>query len=238
MAISQKASAKWLKWCTAVVFLSPLCVIWSLAAWRLGHLVVSGGEVVRNPLLLSFLAGALVSWVFFFAGVKPVRIYVLGHELTHAIWVWMFCGRVTSLKVGVEGGCVQTDRVNFWISLAPYFFPLYSVLAIWLWWLAGFWVNVGDHLWILLGILGLTWGFHVSFTLLMLGRVQPDISREGWLFSLSLIYLLNLLPLVLLLVFVSPELQAHDLRRALLWALDRLLGATWQVARLLWELTR
>jgi len=238
VAISQKASAKWLKWCVAVVLLAPLCAVWTLVAWRVGRIVVTGGEVIRNPLLLSFVGGTIFSWACFAAGVKPVRVYVLGHELTHALWAWLFCGRVTSFKVGSEGGCIKTDRVNFWISLAPYFFPLYSVLAIWLWWLLGFWIHVGDYLWILLAVLGLTWGFHISFTLMMLGRVQPDISREGWVFSLSLIYLLNLIPLVLGLVFVSPELQAHDLRRALAWALDWLLFAAWRAAQMTWELTR
>lgn len=218
MAGAQKASAKWLKWCAAVALLLPLCVVCTMAAWRLGRIVVLGGEVARNPLLLSFLGGAVAWAVCFAAGIKPMRAYLLGHELTHAIWAWVFGGRVTALKVGPEGGCVRTDRVNFWISLAPYFFPLYCVLAVWVWWLAGFWVRLDGHLWVLLGALGLTWGFHVSFTLMMLGRFQPDIAGEGWLFSLSLIYLLNLMALVLLLVFVSPELHVHDLWRALLWA--------------------
>ncbi|HPA16461.1 MAG TPA: hypothetical protein PLU30_01845 [Verrucomicrobiae bacterium] len=238
MATAQKASAKWLKWCVAVALLLPLCAVWTLAAWRLGRVMLMGGETTRNPLLLSFAGGALAWWICFTAGIKPVRLYVLGHELTHAIWAWLFWGRVTALKVGLEGGYVRTDRVNFWISLAPYFFPLYSVLAVWLWWLAGFWVNLGGQLWVLLAVLGLTWGFHISFTVMMLGRVQPDISGEGWLFSLSLIYLMNLIPLVLLLVFVSPELRAHDLGRALVWAAGWLRHAAIQGAALARDVLR
>ncbi|MCC6355262.1 MAG: hypothetical protein IT577_15325 [Verrucomicrobiae bacterium] len=222
MAGAQKASAKWLKWAVAVAALWPLCLVLTVAAFRLGSLVLLGGEAARNPLLLSFLGGAVAWWVCFVAGVKPMRAYLLGHELTHAIWAWAFGGRVTALKVGPQGGYVRTDRVNFWISLAPYFFPLYGVLAAWLWWLAGFWVDLDGHLWVLLAVLGLAWGFHVSFTVMMLGRFQPDIAGEGWLFSLSLIYLLNLMPLVLLLVFVSPGLEAHDLWRAVEWSLGRL----------------
>lgn len=238
MAGAQKASAKWLKWCVAVVGLLPLCVVWTMAAWRLGRVVVLGGEAARNPLLLSFLGGAVAWWVCFAAGIKPMRVYLLGHELTHAIWAWVFGGRVTALKVGPEGGCVRTDRVNFWISLAPYFFPLYGVLAAWLWWLAGFWVHLDGHLWALLAVLGLTWGFHISFTLMMLGRFQPDIAGEGWLFSLSLIYLLNLLLLLVLLVFVSPELESHDLWRALVWAVRQLRALAMGAADVLAEIFR
>lgn len=238
MGRGQKASAKWMRWGAALVVLLPLCVVWTMAGWRLGGYLVLGGEARRNPLLLSFLGGAVAWWVCFAAGIKPVRAYLLGHELTHAIWAWMFGGKVTALRVGRDGGCVQTDRVNFWISLAPYFFPLYCVLSVWLWWLAGFWVSLDGHLWVLLAVMGVTWGFHVSFTLMMLGRFQPDIAGEGWLFSLSLIYLFNLIPLLLLLVFVSPELRMHDMWRALAWAIGCLRSGAGEAVALAKEFLR
>ena len=56
-------------------------------------------------------------------------VYVFGHELTHALWVWLMGGRVSRFRVGRDGGHIVTDRNNFWIALAPYFFPLYSIFA-------------------------------------------------------------------------------------------------------------
>ena len=56
-------------------------------------------------------------------------LYVFGHELTHALWVWLMGGRVSRFRVGRDGGHIVTDKNNFWIALAPYFFPLYSLLV-------------------------------------------------------------------------------------------------------------
>ena len=53
-----------------------------------------------------------------------------GHELTHAIWVWMWGGRVSRFEVSREGGYILTDTHNFWIALAPYFYPIYSFVVI------------------------------------------------------------------------------------------------------------
>ncbi len=37
---------------------------------------------------------------------------------------------MSAFKVGREGGYIIADRRDFLVSLAPYFFPLYSILAI------------------------------------------------------------------------------------------------------------
>ena len=59
-----------------------------------------------------------------------MSLYVFGHELTHALWVWLMGGRVSRFRVGREGGHILTDKNNFLIALAPYFFPLYSILVL------------------------------------------------------------------------------------------------------------
>lgn len=60
----------------------------------------------------------------------PVRLYVLGHELTHALWGLAFGARVSRLKVGAKGGSVQLTKSNVWITLAPYFFPFWTMLVV------------------------------------------------------------------------------------------------------------
>ena len=40
------------------------------------------------------------------------------------LWVLLMGGRVSRFRVGRDGGHIVTDRNNFWIALAPYFFPL------------------------------------------------------------------------------------------------------------------
>ena len=90
-------------------------------------LCASGGaDTVWVPLL----AGAACWLVIFLLLPKPMWIYVFGHELTHALWTWLFGGRVKKMKVTSAGGHVVVSKTNFLIALAPYFFPLYAVLVI------------------------------------------------------------------------------------------------------------
>ena len=78
-----------------------------------------------------FFSLGVVLWLIAFFGLpRPLLVYVFGHELTHAVWVWLMGGRVSQFRVSRDGGHIITDRNNFWIALAPYFFPLYSIIAI------------------------------------------------------------------------------------------------------------
>ena len=69
-------------------------------------------------------------------------------------------------------------------------------------------------LWVF-GLLGLTWAFHLSFTLWMIPKGQSDLSHHGTFFSLVIIYMMNLLVLSALLIVAAPEVTvsrfAHDL---------------------------
>lgn len=94
-------------------------------------------QSVHDGLLAQRSFGCLAAGMLLFAilfAVVPRRIlmlaYVFGHEVTHALWVKLFGGKVADrFHVSLEGGHVLTDRVNTWIVLAPYFFPIYSILA-------------------------------------------------------------------------------------------------------------
>ena len=127
-------------------------------------------------------------------------IYVLGHELTHALWTWLFGGAVKKMKVTSKGGHVMISKSNFVIALAPYFFPLYVVIVIgvfapghiiWRWPLVWF------HL-----LAGAAYAFHVTLTLHVLQTRQSDITSQGYLFSAVVIFLGN----VCVLLFGLPLL--------------------------------
>ena len=70
-----------------------------------------------------FSLGTLLWVVTFFGLPRPMLLYVFGHELTHVIWVWLMGGRVSQFRISRTGGYIVTDTTNFWIALAPYFFP-------------------------------------------------------------------------------------------------------------------
>src|SRR5438132_8916452 len=157
-----------------------------------------------------FTLGAVLWLIAFFGLPRPVIIYVFGHELTHVLWVWLMGGRVSKFRVSGEGGHIVTNRTNFLIALAPYFFPLYSLLAIAVYGIANLFFNVAPYGQLLYATLGVTWAFHLTFTCWMIPKNQTDLSDHGTFFSLVFIYVMNLLLLSALLVIASPQITFAD----------------------------
>lgn len=182
--------------------------------------------IVYIPFFLGILSYTLIYPVF----KKPLSSYVIGHELTHVLWVWLFRGRVHKVRVSRRGGMVQADRVNFWIELAPYFFPIYTITAVGVYLILSILWGMNRYFNLFAFILGLTWAFHLWMTVYVLRYNQPDIQASGILFSAVLIYTVNLIVLILLLVFISPELSFQGficqsgsrVRESYLWILHRL----------------
>ncbi len=158
-------------------------------------------------------AGMLLFGALFF--IIPRRVlmlpYVFGHEVTHALWVKLFGGNVADrFHVSLDGGHVLTDRVNTWIALAPYFFPLYSILLITLYGAASLAADLTPYRWILFLLLGFTLAFHLVFTCLLITKGQPDLHYGGTFFSLMVIYLINLLIITGLLLATGKEITLRS----------------------------
>ena len=115
---------KWIKLIIAILLL-PVCAGAARALWP----VLQAGTDA-DTVWVPLLAGATCWVVIFFLLPKPMWIYVCGHELTHALWTWLFGGQVKKIKITSKGGHVVISKTNFVIALAPYFFPLYVVLVI------------------------------------------------------------------------------------------------------------
>ena len=58
---------------------------------------------------------------------------------------------------------------------------------------------------LLFALIGITWAFHISFTVWMIPKGQTDLTYHGTFFSLVIIYLMNLLVLTVLLIVASPH---------------------------------
>ena len=165
------------------------------------------------------LAGGAASWtVVFLLLPKPIWVYVVGHELTHAVWAWLFGGKVKEFRATSTGGQVVVTKSNTLIILAPYFFPLYSVIWAAFWGL-GSGLGHGERFlpWFHYG-LGFTYAFHVTLTAHILRIRQPDIAAEGWFVSSIVIWLGNVLILLLTLPLLTSKVA---LGTALLWAFER-----------------
>jgi hypothetical protein len=152
---------------------------------------------------VAMLAGAACWLVIYLILPKPMWVYVFGHELTHAVWAWLFGGKVKRFKATAKGGHVVVTRNNFLIALAPYFFPIYAV-AVLLIFLAGHWMwdwhryAVWFHL-----LLGAAYAFHVTLTWHVLQSHQSDIIDQGYLFSAVIVWIGNAAVLVMALPILT-----------------------------------
>lgn len=196
---------RWVKFVFAI-FLVPVCIILTQTFFTAFTRATVTQRLWAAEEFWFFSLGAVLWLIAFFGLPRPVILYVFGHELTHALWVWLMGGRVSRFSVGRDGGHIVTDRTNFWIALAPYFFPLYSILAIGVYGGLSFFYNVQPYGRLLYAIIGGTWAFHLTFTCWMIPKNQTDLSDHGTFFSLVVIYLMNLLLLGVLLIVASRQI--------------------------------
>jgi hypothetical protein len=200
--------------------LLPLAVITTMAFFSSFALAAVGQSAWRNAPFWFFCWGLIIWLAAFMFGLRPRYLYVLGHELTHALFVVLSGGRIHEFRVAPEGGHVIADKNNLLISLSPYIVPLWSLVVTALYGLAcsvwdlgrtyqGVWFGHGAFRWdwLLFFVLGYTWGLHLTFTAWMITREQPDLRRNGTFFSLVLIYFINLLLISSLLITASPDLR-------------------------------
>lgn len=167
-------------------------------------LVESQMDPATGQTVMGFSAGAGVWVAVFLLLPRPVRGYVLAHELSHAIAAWLSGGRVSRLRVGREGGSVQVSRVNLFVALAPYMIPFYSLLLLLGVAVAGLWVDLTPWHAALPPLLGATWSFHLTFTIASLALGQTDIHPYGPVGAYPVIYIGNLLFLLPALVWLAP----------------------------------
>lgn len=154
---------------------------------------------------IFFVFGFFIFIVLFLLNVLPSYIYVLGHESTHAIWAVFFRGKIKEFNVSSSGGNVVTTKTNVFIALAPYFFPFYTFLIIFLYYGLAFFFDIAQWVNWLFFLVGFTYSFHIFLTVDAIMEGQPDIKKTGYFFSIVLIIALNLAIAALTLKFVVPE---------------------------------
>jgi hypothetical protein len=195
----RSGSHKWIKLAIAILLL-PVCAGVTRALFRV---LESTGQA--QTIWIAILAGAACWLVIYLMLPKPMWWYVVGHEFTHALWTWMFGGRVKRFKATAKGGYVVVTKNNFLITLAPYFFPIYTAAVIALFLLGHLvwgWMRYAVYFHVLVGV---TYAFHVTLNWHVLKQHQSDISEEGYLFSAVVIWLCN----ILLLLLGIPLLTGH-----------------------------
>ncbi|NJM39039.1 MAG: hypothetical protein HC845_14950 [Akkermansiaceae bacterium] len=194
------------RWSLALLLL-PFCWVTSWTFLCRFSAATVNQEFWKTAEFWYFTTGALVMMGWFWSGLLQtffLYMYVLGHELTHAICVLLYRGKVTDFHVSVDGGYITTNKTNLVIALSPYFVPFWSVVAAVIYAAMRYLADLSQE-WdrAFYAVMGATWTFHMIWTLWMIPRDQPDLRENGTFLSLVIIYLANLILLAALLCCAS-----------------------------------
>ncbi|MCK9555786.1 hypothetical protein M0R36_08245 [bacterium] len=155
--------------------------------------------------LMPFVFGFFSYLLIYAVLQQPIRTYVFTHELVHVIWVFLFGGKVKGFKLHKNGGSVKVTKSNFVIELAPYFFPLYCVLVIFLYLFLDIFFEMKPYWKLMSFLVGFMWAFHFTITLYVLTKEQTDFQGPGVVLSLVIVYISNVVILSLMLCFLSKS---------------------------------
>jgi len=189
-----------IRFIVGVLFI-PVAVASTMALYH--NMVLSQVLSANMRFFLWGMATYVILHIFFY---KPTTAYVLGHEAVHAATAWVFGGKIKSFKVSEEGGSVATDKSNFVIDLAPYFVPVYAIIIVVVYFVVSMSYRIHSGTFIFL--IGLTLAFHLISTIEILKIRQPDIVKSGYLFSIVLVYTVNLAVVALVFGAVFAEFNA------------------------------
>ncbi len=168
----------------------------------------------QNLILINALASNLKYFLWGIASYavlhllfyKPTYLYVLGHEAVHAGVAWIFGGKIKSFKASKDGGSVGTDKSNAVIELSPYFIPVYAILITVIYFVVASSYNINGSLFVFL--IGFALAFHMVLTIEVMKTRQPDIMKSGYIFSIVLVYMLNIVVISLIFSLMFPAFSA------------------------------
>lgn len=182
------------------LLLVPFCIGAVLALYEV---ILKSG--MSEKIWIGALSGFVV-WILIYIFLpEPKWLYVLGHEVTHVLWSLPFGGKLKRIRIRASGGHVLLTKSNFLTSLSPYFFPIYVVFIIVIFNIGNFFWNWYPYVYIFYFLIGMMYGFHITFTSKILKIKQPDIVGEGYIFSAVIIFLGN----ALILLVGIPYFDSH-----------------------------
>jgi len=161
---------------------------------------------INSKIELMFVLGFVFYLAAHFLFYKPIFIHVMTHELTHLLWAYLFGGRAKKLEVSHNGGKVLISKSNFLISLAPYFFPLYTFFFIIIYLIARV-----EFLPYIAFFIGASLSFHIALTLYSLKTNQSDFTEDSNIFfSISFIFFMNVIIIAGILSLLSSKVNFLD----------------------------
>ncbi len=169
---------------------------------------------------IFFLAGIVAYLLLHILLYRPVFMHVMAHEFTHAVWTLIFGGKVSEFHVTGNGGNVKVNRTNFLISLAPYFFPLYTVVV-----LLQCLIIKKEFYDYAVFFVGFSLSFHIILTIHSIAQKQSDFNESGYLFSYAFVIFANILVIAGVFAAISPQFKFLDFLKDAHSILGGLIGA-------------
>jgi hypothetical protein len=197
------------RWALAIALIPPLWVLIRQLA-RMAATVANEGY--RSWWL--YLAGVLIYILVERLISKPMWLYIVGHELTHAVSGILSGAKIHSIHAGSKDGEVHLSKSNAFIALSPYVVPFYAVIVVVLYAAARRWWNPPQILPTFQLLLGFTLALHFSLTFTAVHGQQSDLKVVGFFLSTILIAVGN--ALILGLLAVSLFAKTPTLRRYLM----------------------
>jgi len=155
--------------------------------------------------IVPFLIGIAVYFLFQVVFFKPMSTYVFGHELTHALTGLLSGAQIKKFKVSANKGSVTLTKDNIFITLSPYFFPIYPIIIILIYFCLGWFMDITRiYSWFLF-FAGISLAFYYALTFYAIKVGQEDMKIYGKFFSLVFVCFINIIMVVLVLAWIFPS---------------------------------
>lgn len=187
------------------ILLIPVCVIVTISFYS-GILAI---KTVSDS-GLYFMLGALLYSLMHLLLFKLDFLYILGHEVMHALATILSGGKAKEMKVSNKEGSVKTTTPNFFVMLAPYLVPVYTVVLALVYFILSLYMDVSKHLDLFIFLIGFTLMFHLTYTSESIRGKQSDLVKTGYLSSISFIYIVNLIIVFLIISILFSEASFVD----------------------------
>lgn len=184
----------------------PLAIGASMAFLKMLSGIDYAAQFSNSQLFLWGVAGYTGMHIFLF---KPQYLYTVGHEVVHVLSTVVCGGRVKSFRITKDGGQVAVTKNNFFISLSPYLVPFYTLIIAGIYFTASLFYDISSLSSYFIFLVGFTMSFHIVSTVEVLRLEQPDILRTGYLFSMTLIYVTNVVLIATVVSLLFPELSVE-----------------------------
>jgi len=144
---------------------------------------------IFDPSVVSFVSGFLVFIPLWYIWMRKAHFFsTFEHEFTHLIVGLIFFKKPETFNVtATQGGNVSLHGNNFLITLAPYFFPTFSLLFLPVYFIINSKFNI-----FFFAILGILSSYHFFSIVQEFSYKQTDIIKSGRIFSTFFIIFANI----------------------------------------------